>query len=98
MLRIEQPFRHIHLDFHTSEHIVDIGAQFDAEEFASTLERARVNSICCFARCHHGWIYFNTHRHPEKRHPHLTRDLLRSRHATHGGSACRSIPPCSGTI
>ncbi len=77
MKRLEQPFRHIHLDFHTSEHIADIGAQFDAEDFASTLEKARVNSICCFARCHHGWIYFDTKKHPERRHPHLTRDLLR---------------------
>lgn len=70
-------FRQVHLDFHTSEHIPDIGADFDPEEFARTLERARVNSVTCFARCHHGWIYFDTQSFPERRHPHLSRDLLR---------------------
>ena len=43
-------FRQIHLDFHTSEFIDGIGSQFDPEEFAATLEKARVNSITCFAR------------------------------------------------
>ena len=49
-------FRQIHLDFHTSEFIDGIGSQFDPEEFAATLEKARVNSITCFARCHHGCL------------------------------------------
>ena len=71
------PFRQIHLDFHTSELITGIGAEFDPDEFADTLARAHVNSITCFARCHHGWIYYDTARNPERRHPHLTRDLLR---------------------
>ena len=70
-------FRQIHLDFHTSEHIEGIGSEFDPEEFASMLERARVNSITCFGRCHHGWIYFDTRAFPERRHPHLTRNLLK---------------------
>jgi hypothetical protein len=74
---VDLRFRQIHLDFHTSENIGQIGAQFDPDEFASTLERARVNSVTCFARCHHGWIYFDTKAFPERRHPHLTRDLLR---------------------
>jgi hypothetical protein len=69
-------FRQIHLDFHTSEHIQDIGAAFDPDTFAATLARARVNSITCFGRCHHGWIYFDTQRFPERRHPHLSRNLL----------------------
>jgi len=70
-------FRQIHLDFHTSEDITGIGSQFDPEEFAATLERARVDSVTCFARCHHGWIYYDTKLNPERRHPHLTCDLLR---------------------
>ncbi len=70
-------FRQVHLDFHTSEHIPDIGSAFDPEEFAATLKRARVNSITCFARCHHGYVYYDTKQFPERRHPHLTRDLLR---------------------
>jgi len=74
---IELRFRQIHLDFHTSEMIEGIGADFDPDEFASTLEKARVNSITCFARCHHGWIYFDTKVNPERRHPHLTKNLLK---------------------
>ena len=75
-MNVDLRFRQIHLDFHTSEHIAGIGSQFDPEEFATTLEQARVNSITCFARCHHGWIYFDTRAFPERRHPHLARNLL----------------------
>jgi hypothetical protein len=70
------PYREIHLDFHTSEAIPGIGADFDPDEFADTLVKAHVNSITCFARCHHGWIYYDTKLNPERRHPHLTRNLL----------------------
>jgi len=70
-------FRQVHLDFHTSEHISGIGEAFDPEAFARTVEEARVNSITCFARCHHGWIYFDTKAFPERRHPHLRRNLLK---------------------
>ena len=70
-------FRQIHLDFHTSEAIGGVGAAFDAEEFASVLAEARVNSVTAFARCHHGWIYYATQAHPERIHPHLVKkDLL----------------------
>ena len=71
------PYREIHLDFHTSELIPGIGADFDPDEFADTLVQAHVNSITCFARCHHGWIYYDTALNPERRHPHLTRNLLK---------------------
>ncbi|MGC8758773.1 MAG: beta-galactosidase trimerization domain-containing protein [Bryobacteraceae bacterium] len=73
----ELRFRQVHLDFHTSEHVEGIAAQFDPDEFARTLERARVNSVTCFARCHHGWIYYDTKANPERRHPHLKRNLLK---------------------
>jgi len=69
-------FRQIHMDFHTSEHIAGVGSAFDPEEFADTLVRAHVDSVTCFARCHHGWIYYDTTLHPERRHPHLERNLL----------------------
>jgi hypothetical protein len=69
-------FRQIHLDFHTTQHITGIGAQFDPDEFAGTLAAAHVNSITCFSRCHHGWLYHDSERFPELRHPHLTRNLL----------------------
>ncbi|MEZ4638414.1 MAG: hypothetical protein R2873_29480 [Caldilineaceae bacterium] len=60
-------FRQIHLDFHTSEAIGGIGAAFDAEAWAEQLAAAHVDSITCFARCHHGWIllrYAETPRTP----------------------------------
>lgn len=63
------PHRQIHLDFHTSPHIHDVAADFDAREFAHTLKRAHVTSVTVFAKCHHGHLYFNTRR-PE-RHPGL---------------------------
>ena len=69
-------FRQVHLDFHTSEAIAGVGADFDADRFAATLERARVDSITCFARCHHGWMYYDTKLFPERLHPGLVRPGL----------------------
>jgi len=68
--------RQIHLDFHTSEAIAGIGSKFDPDGFGDTLEKARVNSITCFARGHHGWIYYDSKAHPERMHPRLERNLL----------------------
>ena len=67
-------FRQIHLDFHTSELIEGIGADFNPDDFARTLKESYVDSITCFAKCHHGMAYY-----PTKvgiKHPHLKRDLL----------------------
>ena len=69
-------FRQVHLDFHTSEQISGIGAEFDPAAWAEMLIDAHVDSITCFARCHHGMIYYDTQAHPERRHPHLARNLL----------------------
>ncbi len=69
-------FRQIHLDFHTSEAITGIGAEFNADEFTETLARAHVNSITCFARGHHGWLYYPSEKFPERVHPHLEVNLL----------------------
>jgi hypothetical protein len=78
MTRFELPFRQIHLDFHTSELVPDVGVDFDADEFADRLQRACVNSVTSFGRCHHGWIYFDSQRFPERIHPTLVnRHLLR---------------------
>jgi len=42
-------FRQVHLDFHTSEAIADVGAAFDAEEFSGKLvadeERSRERAL-----------------------------------------------------
>lgn len=67
-------FRQVHLDFHTSEHIENIGADFDPNEFADTLKAANVDSITCFSKCHHGWSYHQTN--VGKPHPHLKCELL----------------------
>lgn len=67
-------FRQVHLDFHTSELIEGIGAQFSKENFQQMLRLGHVDSITVFAKCHHGWAY-----HPSEAnetHPHLTFDLL----------------------
>ncbi|MDA0747602.1 MAG: beta-galactosidase trimerization domain-containing protein [bacterium] len=77
MERFDLRFRQVHLDFHTSEKIAGIGSRFNPETFAATLEEARVNSITCFGRCHHGWMYFDSQAFPERRHPHLERNLLK---------------------
>jgi len=67
-------FRQIHLDFHTSELIPDVGSQFDADVFGSTLDEARVNWITLFAKCHHGMSYYPTR--VGTIHPSLKFDLL----------------------
>lgn len=68
------PLRQIHLDFHTSPDVPDVGADWNAEHFAETLKRAHVNSITVFAKCHHGMNYYPTKIGPV--HPSLTFDLL----------------------
>ena len=70
----ELRFRQIHLDFHTSPYIPDVGDDFDAEEFAETLKNAHVNSINIFSKDCHGLCYYPTKI--GKRHPSLKRDLL----------------------
>lgn len=69
------PFRQVHLDFHTSEKILQVGEKFDAQTFASTLVKANVNSVTCFSRCHHGMIYHDT-KFEYARHPALRINLL----------------------
>ncbi len=83
------PLRTIHLDFHTSPAIPDVGQDFDAGRFAETFAEAQVDSVTVFAKCHHGHPYYDTDR-PE-RHPGRARGLTswgsRSRRCTGGGSA-----------
>ncbi len=69
-------FRQVHLDFHTSEYIPEVGADFSGEEFAKRLEKANVDSITCFARCHHGWLYYPSRKHADLIHPGLTNHNL----------------------
>jgi len=67
-------FRQVHLDYHTSEAIAQIGDRFDAGQFQDMLRLGRVDSITVFSKCHHGWAY-----HPSEAneiHPGLSFDLL----------------------
>jgi hypothetical protein len=77
-------FRQVHLDFHTSGDIPDIGQEFNAQEWQKTLIAGHVNSITCFATCHHGWSYYDTKI--GQRHPGLSFDLLRAQF-----EACKKI-------
>lgn len=70
------PFRQIHLDFHTSGEIAEVGQDFDPEYFAQTLKRAHVNSVNVFARCWHGWMYYDSKKFAEDVHPGLVRRNL----------------------
>lgn len=70
----ELRFRQVHLDFHTSPLITDVGADFDAARFVQTLKDGHVNSINIFAKCHHGMAYYPSKVGPV--HPGLKTDLL----------------------
>ncbi|MEX0776639.1 MAG: alpha-amylase family protein [Phycisphaeraceae bacterium] len=54
------PARHVHLDFHTSEHVPDVGSRFSRKQFQKALKLGRVNHITVFAKCHHSWSYYPT--------------------------------------
>ena len=66
--------RQVHLDFHTSEAVPEVGADFDKKQFIDCLKKGHVNSVTLFAMCHHGWCYYDTK--VGKKHPGLKRDLL----------------------
>lgn len=67
-------FRQVHLDFHTSEAIEDIGSGFSKQQFQEMLKIGHVDSITIFSKCHHGWAYHPTSA--NEIHPHLSFDLL----------------------
>ena len=73
---IEQtmPARQVHLDFHTSEYIPDIGKAFDKKQFQEALITGNVNQINIFAKGHHGYSYYPTK--VGTMHPNLEFDLL----------------------
>lgn len=81
----ELPSRQLHLDFHTSELVPEVGADFNEREFASSLAAARVNSINVFAKCHHGYAYYASEI--ATPHPSMKGDLLAAMLR-----ACRSLP------
>ena len=72
---IKEGSRQIHLDFHTSGLIENIGENFSKEQFKKALKIGNVNSINIFGKGHHGYSYYNTKI--GTRHPHLKFDLLK---------------------
>ncbi len=74
--QLKEGTRQVHLDFHTSEYITDIGKQFDKKQFQDALKLGQVNSINVFAKGHHGWCYYDTKI--GNKHPHLSFDLLKA--------------------
>ena len=68
------PARQVHLDFHTSEAIPDIGKRFDKQQWQEALTLGNVNHINIFAKGHHGWAYYPTE--VGEIHPNLNFDLL----------------------
>ena len=67
-------YRQVHLDFHTSPLITDVGVDFDPSQFVAMLEGAHVNSVNIFAKDHHGMMYYPSKTGPV--HPGLKFDLL----------------------
>ncbi len=66
--------RQVHLDFHTTERIGNIGKNFSKDNFQKALKIGNLNSITLFAKCHHSWCYFPTQA--GNMHPNLDFDLL----------------------
>ncbi len=71
---LKEGTRQIHLDFHTSEKIPDIGVKFSKKQFQEALIAGKVNTINIFAKCHHSWSYYPTK--VGKMHPNLGFDLM----------------------
>lgn len=70
--------RQVHLDFHTSPDIKNIAQDFDPADFVDKLKKTRVNSITCFSRGHHGYLYYDSQLFPERIHPELeNKNLLK---------------------
>lgn len=71
---VKLPSRQVHLDFHTSELIPNVGGNFDKAQWQAALRAGHLNSITVFAKCHHSWSYYPTQ--VGKPHPALQRNLL----------------------
>ncbi len=67
-------YRQVHLDFHTSGACEDVGAAFDAQQFAETVKAGHIDAMTIFAKCHHGYSYYPTR--VGVAHPHLKFDLM----------------------
>lgn len=68
------PSRQVHLDFHTSELMPDVGSKFSKKQFQEALKTGHVNQINIFAKGCHSWCYYPTKI--GKMHPNLKFDLM----------------------
>jgi len=68
------PRRQVHLDYHTSPDMKNVGENFSKENFQTALKKGKVSSITVFAKCHHGLCYYPTKL--GTMHPNLKFDLL----------------------
>lgn len=68
------PWRKVHLDFHNSHHIPEIGANFVVNRWGDQLVEGNVDSIVVFAKDMHGYFYYPSAYGPV--HPGLSFDLL----------------------
>ncbi len=66
--------RQVHMDFHLSGEVPDVGANFDEERFVRRLKESHVNAVTVFAKCHHGYFYYYDSEFTV--HPNLKTDLL----------------------
>ena len=65
----------IHLDFHTSPDIGEIGTRFDKKKFTETVKKSGIDLMTVFAKCHHGYAYYPSKITPM--HPGLNFNLLK---------------------
>ena len=65
----------VHLDFHTSPLIPDVGVKFDKEKFAKTFSDAKADLVTVFAKCHHGYTYYPSK--VSQMHPNLKFNLVK---------------------
>ncbi len=65
--------RAVHLDFHTSPYMPEVGSRFSKENFQEMLKKGHVSSVTVFAKCHHGLCYYPTEK--GTMHPNLNFDL-----------------------
>jgi len=73
--KVSRPWAKVHLDFHNTLHVGEVGGGFDAESFVAALRRAHLDAIVVFAKDMHGWCYYPARR-EDAVHPGLHRDLL----------------------
>ncbi|MFA6176558.1 MAG: alpha-L-fucosidase, partial [Phycisphaerae bacterium] len=74
MSRMHRPKYALFFDNHTMASCPDVGADFNAEEFATCISDCGVDFIGFHAKCNQGFCYYDTEI--GIKHPSLTRDMF----------------------